>query len=193
MFTEENAEDITAVLVRLMTAYTDYPLNLAVTYRTMPGRVDWQVCPDVNDMGKLIGARGAHVKALQRVLQAMGDKYGQQFKLRLIEGSGVREGEPVRRPAPDYNPADKKLLLGDVLGEMLDAPAKIGVEATGKNPPAFTFNIAAGTHQDDERLCGQDYGPSALEALEVLFDAIGKKDGVEFSVVAAGTESHASD
>lgn len=191
MTTDQLTENAAALFRGLIELLIDYPQNLVITPHAICDvhgkhwRTDWEVCPDVNDAGKIIGKAGAHVKALKRIVEMVGEADRLRYVLRVVEGTGERRPEIVRKLAgPDYS-SDKH---GQILAEVL-AAAGIDAQVVGtlehKTPMTFGLEIQPTNRLARENLTEEPFStraPSLLNALAVLFKAAGHRDGAVYRV-----------
>ena len=181
MLTSENlTEEATALLRRLLEALIDHPRDLVVEPREHRGMVQWLVVANINDLGIVIGKRGAHAKAIQHLMREIGARHGCHMTVRIeADGPGERQPEAVRRPAsPTYSVTPHLTLLRDLLGALCDEPPVVTVEHR------FDFIIRPLVIQDFDRLqpplAGDENAESIITSLATLFNAAGKRDGVVF-------------
>lgn len=185
MLTADNlVEESTALLRRLIEALIDFPRDLQVEPREHRGLIHWTVVSNVNDLGLIIGKRGAHAKAIQHLMQEVGRRYGCKFTVWIDpDGCGDRlADDPVRRAAgPTYACPQHRQLLFDLLCAILTERPVIVVERHGTE---FDFIIQPLVVQDFDRLQppanGDERAESIITSLATLFDAAGKRDGVVF-------------
>ncbi len=190
MTTDDIAEDVCAMLRRVIETIIDRPRDLAIDYRPMRGRIDLHVTPNINDQGKIVGKGGAHIRALKYLMAQLGERQGQQIVIYLHENDGGRRfPDPVRAVGkPTYNTAGHLALLQDLLNGLLDEPPSITVvRESGFAQPAFVFVIEARRVQDYERLVPVGEGSQSLVTeLGTLFRAAGHRDGVSFRLEVPG-------
>ncbi len=183
------------MLRRVIETIIDRPRDLAIDYRPMRGRIDLHVTPNINDQGKIVGKGGAHIRALKYLMAQLGERQGQQIVIYLHENDGgQRFPDPVRAVGkPTYNTAGHLALLQDLLNGLLDEPPAITVsrrKSLAPVPPIFIFNIEARRIQDHERLqpplAGDEQAVSVITALETIFNAAARKEGVTFRLEVPG-------
>lgn len=183
---EHTVEELTDLLRRLIEAYTDFPRDLTLTPRILKGRVDWSIEANINDQGKIVGKQGSHINALKFIFALIGQRHGQQFVLNLRDGSGEREPEILRRPAPPtYSCSTHRQLLSDVLAAVFEDGLPVIARREGQiaGKPVFVLEIGVERRQDFEVLVN-DSGPALLDALATLFSAAASRDGVAYRVEA---------
>lgn len=184
MNTETLAEEATSLLRRLIESLIDRPRDLQIDYRTMDGRVEWRIIPNVDDQGKVVGKGGAHIKAIKFLMAEIGIQHFSKFVVMLEQGPGVAGPDPVRRPAaPTYSVTPAKTLLEDILAALFDEAPAVEVVRDGLH---FEFLITAARVQDHDKLqppiAGDEDAQSLITALATLFNASAKRDGVLFKI-----------
>lgn len=191
--TAQQTETDHALLTDLVLALINYPQDLRITARPLTDgdgrhwRTDWTIQPNINDAGKIIGKKGAHVKALKRVMELLGERKGMRYVLRVDNGAGERQPEIERQPAgPAFSPADHHDLLLRLLEAILDETPAVEGTATPGAVMVFLFRIKAANRRDDELLAEVPaIGLSLVDALAVLFKAAGHRAGAYFKVEKA--------
>lgn len=183
---EDVALDTARLLRSLVELIVDHPADLTVDYRLMHGRTDFRVLPNINDQGKVVGKKGAHVKALKFLLSRLGEACGQQFVLQLDEDTdGRREadrGKPVALDTYDFRPHL------EVLMELLEALTSEQIEVNVGVIPGeeYVFQVAAvgQTYNAllDQRHAGEFDGQSLVTALGTILRAAGLRDGVDMRI-----------
>ena len=61
----EETKDVHLLLTQLLKAIIDHPEDLRIETKEFQGRIEWRVRVHIDDQGKVIGKKGAHIKALQ--------------------------------------------------------------------------------------------------------------------------------
>lgn len=178
-------EDSALLLRRIVESFTDYPADLTLESKLLPGRVDWRLRVNVNDHGKVIGRNGSHIRALQYLWAQVGESCGQYFVLRLDENPvGKREPEK-RRPTPNpaFSCVGHKALLSDFLDQVLSERPAIEVRREQARVE-FVFVIDCERVQDYERLVcvTTETTQTVITELGTLFRAAGHKNGVGFKL-----------
>lgn len=198
----EAATNAAELIVRLASALVDDARAVQLEMQPLVRRVNFLAKVDINDHGKLLGKRGAHLKPLKLLVKAMGRKHGEAWELFASDPDvGNREDRPQAKPPAVYDPTAARDLLGETLEAILEEPAILEAVEEPKN--TFTFTIKAGVVQDYERLVEShevvtergtpgegDYRPAEtmtlVAALGTFWYAYGRRDGVRFRVVVPG-------
>lgn len=123
------------------------------------------------DHGRLIGAKGKHYRALLRILQSYGAQFSHQVDLEVLDPGGVYQiGEP--RPEDSNWNRDElfRAMLESIVGRVLGFPVPVRVWSDNNK-----------THLVIE---SHDLSPELLSSFELLWKAIGRHHGREFSLTA---------
>lgn len=185
---EERASELTELLRRLLEACVVHPNDLSVEYYAMRNRVDWKIRANVNDQGRLVGKRGAHIQAVQFLMRELGVRDGNKYVVTL-ESDGVGErklgDEDYFAPSIQKTNAMTIELLAAVLKEFLDEDAKIEIFNRIAEGDGVLFRINPVRMQDYEALVSPPDGRSnqtLLTELGTLFRAIGRGWGINLSL-----------
>lgn len=169
-------EKTKALLCDLVGSFIERPAALRVECQSgADGAAYWMMQGDLADEGKLVGAGGAHVKAVARLVESIGAARGQAFTFRLITvGDPQRRPERQERDVIEYDPRPARDLLCRTL-EALDIgefKVEAGPGAGARRSLTFVFTVKTARYIDAD----------TLDALGTLFRAIAKKDGVRFAI-----------
>lgn len=179
------------VIERLIAALCDQPRAVELTARSLPGRVNWILRADVNDMPKIVGMNGCRIRVLQLAVELMGKAAGEQWALDYASPSGERHDKAPDTPAPRHHSTAPDLTT---LHQVL---ASIGIVAAvtvaGDVESGFTFSLRPSRHEDNDRLqekhtalyvSGQlDCKPlNLLMGLGTVFRSIGRRQGVRYQI-----------
>ena len=180
------AANIRVLLHDILYLLIEYPRDIKVTYKLQVGRIEFEVMPNINDQGRVVGRDGAHIKALQCILARIGHKFDQQIVVELKEDqNGRRIFEPVRAPnGLTVGCTDAGRVLGDIAAAVSEEEARIRIDRTLENGKViFTLGIYPASKADYDNLMapGPD-GMSVYEAAGVLYKAVGKRNGIEIKV-----------
>lgn len=200
---EETAAISAELIVRLASALVDDARAVQVEMQPLTKRVNFLVKVDINDHGKLVGRRGAHLKALKLIVKLMGQRHGESWELRALDpDESDREDRPQAKAPDTYDAHDALALLCDVLIQILEEKHEVGFVEDPRN--TFIFTIKASVVQDYERLAVEqhevvpekgdpsdgDYRPAEtmtlVAALGTFWYAYGRRDGVRFRVIVLG-------
>lgn len=189
------AKEETRTLIReLAAAYTQHPEALEIGEQVGTTSCLWMLRGHRDDEPLLVGINGCHVRALARIVAALGVPLGQVFRFKLLT-----EHEPQLRPRfkpkteIGYDPEPARLLMEKLLEATEIGPFGISVGA-GEDPrdvPTFVFVVTAPTSRDRGLLqISQTGAPedSIVGALSTLFRAIGRKHGVKFEIRIGGAK-----
>lgn len=121
---------------------------------------------DPEDLGRVIGKRGAGAQALRTLLRALGTKNDARYNLKIVDVGGDRPPRPERqdRPAPaedktedqsEYRPADEPAVVAEE-GNM--AEEQVAVAEEEPHVPASARALADEDDDNDE-----DEGGSSLD------------------------------
>lgn len=174
------------LLVQLINGLIDQRARLELEAVALPRRVNWKAKVDINDTGKLIGKKAAHLFSLRVLIALMGKRFSEEWRLTVLDPD---EGERLPSPPPprprEFNPSLAQDFLGQVLDAMLDENPLIIVER-GPGALEFAFVIHCKSVSDYERLVTaigvgrEELTPVA--ALGTLFRAYGHQQGVAFRI-----------
>ncbi len=201
MTNEAQRQDLVTKLVADLLAD---PRALELDAHAMTRRVNWTAKVDINDIGKLIGKKGAHLKALNLIVSLLGQRFGEDWRFSPVDP----DDRPLatRDPVPDPQPVDRlsvAAFLREVLGGVLDEDPEITVEQRAASD--LTFVVRARAVQDYERLVeevvirepytdreGVDRPAERLApvaAIGTLFRAYGLRLGWKFRVEVPGRKA----
>lgn len=124
-----NNERRAPLIARLITGLIDDDKGLELEAVNLPRRVNWRAQVDINDTGKVIGKKAAHLYSLRVMITLMGARFGEEWRLEVMD---PEEGERVNRPArpqdPNFDPAGLVDFLGQILDAILSENATIQAE-----------------------------------------------------------------
>lgn len=180
------------LIARLINGLIDQSDHLELEAVVLPRRVNWNAKVDINDAGKLIGKKAAHLYSLRVLLLLMGKRFGEEWRLTALdpdEAPRVESSVPAR--PRDFNPSVAQDFLGQILDAILAEPAAVSV-VRDSDPLDFVFVIRAKSTADYEILVtkvmvGTVYKSGPIEltpvaALGTLYRAYGRQQGVNFRV-----------
>ena len=198
-----NETQVDEILKRLVAALVIDVDSIRIERADFVRRRAWTVRVHLDDAGKVIGKKGAHLQALALLVGLIGVRCNERFELKFEKSEDTGEfprDTPAPQPQEQFNASEATALLHDLLALVLESPARIAVTSRVVHPMnrrretdpkvEITFAISAGTVQDNE-LLKEDIGPdpekrvSPEAALGTLWRAIGKKDGVSFVIKVA--------
>lgn len=186
-----NEDQRAGLITRLIEALIDDPRKLELDARPMPRRVDWRAKVDINDTGKLIGKKAAHLKALRVLVALMGARYAEDWRFAVHDpDDGERvEREPIQMAGKNFNAGPMAVFLAEILQAVLDASPGVDI-VTAPAEDAFTFRIRPASVGDYERLVepvpvGYD-SLAPVAALGTLFRAYGRQLGANFRIEVPG-------
>lgn len=190
----DHIDSFADVLRDLIESYTNFPDDLLIDFKEHLGAAYFRVTVNGNDQPVVVGMKGTHIRALTKIVSAVGESRDLLFKLTLTEPQVVAGRKTLPRVAipAQYDIADPVVLLMRVLGELgihevtidtaKDAPTR-HIET-----PTYRFKIIVRSLDDFARLtvptgAGPDGpGETLVGALGTLFRARAKKDGVKFDL-----------
>ncbi len=179
-------EDQKAELIsRLIETLVDDPRRIELDAQTMPRRVNWRAKVDINDTGKLIGKKAAHLKSIRVLVCLMGQRFGEDWRFAVTDPDDAPRKEPRPiPPAENFNAGPACVFLKEILVAILDESPEVDILCDSAGD--FTFRIRAKAIQDYERLVepipvGYD-SLTPIAALGTLFRAFGRQQGVNFRV-----------
>lgn len=182
--TETNAD----LLRDLLTAFIDYPDELAIEPKDFRDAVYWSVQGHTDDHPKLVGKGGAHVKAIKYLLLRMGTAVDTVYSFELLDPEpGRRRQESPQKNAESYDPTPAcdlliRLLEGLGIGQYAVESKQ---DATAINPLRYEFNILVRDREDYLLLTAYEKdrdGQTIISALGTLFRAIANRDGVRIQL-----------
>lgn len=185
-----NEDQRAPLIVRIIEAIIDDARSLELDTEPLTRRVNWRAKVNVNDAGKLIGKKGAHLKALRVLVGLMGQRFGEVWHVAVDDPDegDIHEKPPIPM-ATDYKPAEALAFLVEILDAILTEKPSIGV-APGVEPSEFLFVIWPTSVADFETLVKpynlgrEEIAPIA--ALGTLFRAYGRQQGVNFRIETPG-------
>ena len=80
----------------------DYPDEVIVSMRSMPGKTAYDLRVHRSDVGKLVGKNGQTIDAIRALVAVAGAKVGQRFQIEIVEES--------RRPTASAPAAAEEVL-----------------------------------------------------------------------------------
>lgn len=180
------------VIESLLCAMVDDPRAVQVDARPVPPkRVNWRLCVDVNDYGKMVGLNGVTIRAIKLLIEAMGSHAGEEWVTIAVDPTG--EDRAKRRIAdkpPSHDPGPDVRLLGDIL-----RAADIGAttHVTGNVDSGFNVLLVPSSQQALAALEEQheaiysrnqrERSPLTLvAALNAVFRAVGGRQGVNYRI-----------
>lgn len=179
-------EKAAAALERLVAALLDHPRKLEFDATRLPSRVNVRVRVDVEDAGKVIGIKGAHVKALQLVAARLGDRLGQLWALRVDDPEeaprpGKKQDAP---PAASFDPFVDVQLLSEVLACLIGLGFTCDYRRDPGSGDAWTFVVVPAGFAEHETLVDKAPGSeeTLVAALGTLFRAVGRRQGVGYKI-----------
>jgi predicted RNA-binding protein YlqC (UPF0109 family) len=192
------------LLSRIICALIDDPTKVEIDARAMPHRINWNIRVGVNDAGKLIGKGAAHIKALTVVMTLIGRRHDSIWKLMALDPHDGPRAEAERvEPVKGYNPEPAWDLLTDIAEAICEDWPQIGVEkgTSADGSEEFTFTLKPALAQDwlllgepikvnNDRRDGRGMLVLAekidlASALQTIFRAYGRQQGVSFKVAVA--------
>ena len=184
-------EERAAPLEKLLASLLDSPNQLEFGASVLPGRTNFTMRTTAAMAGRLVGYRGAHLRALRLIAQLIGRELGQEWHLKMEDPEDMRREPRKRDEIPeDHDCTDDALMLADLL-EALGVSAT--VDFNGGIAGGFDFYIQPETQEDNAALLDPheatfeanqpDKTPmNLMQALRLLLKAIGKKSGVTYRV-----------
>lgn len=136
------------------------------------------------DMGRVIGKAGAHSRALETLVLAIGAKYDTAIRLNIAEPvGGQRDRYGAFSPHPAWDAAHVVQLLADIGQAVFPQPVK----AESIDAPGFATALELRINPRESMALAR----AVEQALNVLFNAIGKANGrlLTVAVVRQGEES----
>ena len=104
---------------------------------------------DAEDLGRVIGKRGATAQSLRTLLRALGTKNEARYNLKIVDTSdGKPIGTPTKRPADDKPKDDKPVDETDAV----DEPDKEEVVASEPERDTDTSDVISKTRKELEDL-----------------------------------------
>lgn len=177
-----------AILERLILALVDHPQDAELEAITLPSRINWRLRVNINDAGKVIGKKGAHVIALKLLIAKMGDRLGQVWDLKVIDPEEGRREVSAARLVPvsgHHSPTADAAMLDDLLEAVTGNTYAIAANATGAAD--FTFTITPNDWPAHEALVDKAAGTeeTLIAAIGTLYRAVGRRQGVGYAVEVA--------
>lgn len=176
------------LIARLINGLIDDDQGLALEAVGLPRRVNWRAQVDINDTGKLIGKKAAHLYSLRVLITLMGARYGEDWRLEVLD---PEEGERSERPpiphAKNFDPAPLIELLSMILDAILAESATIQTERASKDgQDVHLLRVQAKSMADYEKLVtavivGREQ-LTPVAALGTLFRAYGRQRGAHIWV-----------
>lgn len=188
----DQIETAAEVIKRLIAALCDQPNEVEVYASETADGVAWSFSTDTNDMAKVMGQRGAHLRALQLIVEQMGMavEFTEEWTLNPLVGTGTerpRRGDIDRPEAHD--PSQDMKLLNEILAALAVAAY---VRAPGSPESGFLFAVEPSSRQDEATLRQPHEAvypkthPMEREPLQLIgalatvWRSIGRKQGVRY-------------
>jgi predicted RNA-binding protein YlqC (UPF0109 family) len=162
-------ETVTALMRDLVSAYTRHHEALRITAERMGPSIGITLQAHKDDHPRLVGARGAHIWALQCIFAFIGARLGRPVKVTLME-PWTGEKMPLRgyEEKPDWDEKPMLALLGRIVGAIVGNNVRTEAVSNGG-----MTNILVQTPDWSELMTKHQLGL----ALHQLFHAIGKLEG----------------
>lgn len=176
------------IIKALITGLIDDAQSLRLDAAEMPRRVNWRAKVDINDTGKLIGKKAAHLYSLRVLISLMGARFGEDWRFEVSDpddGERKEKAEIQRVKEIDASPV-REFLFRILEGVIAERPEIHFVAQTNEYGwREYAFTILA-TKADYSRLTTpvmvgrEKLAPVA--ALGTLFRAYGRQQGVSFTI-----------
>lgn len=187
--TTETIKQTEALIREILTrCLIDHPDALRIDPRVVPGGCYWTLQTHADDHRKVVGAKGAHIKALTWLIERIGRAHGLNFKTWLKEPpEGDRQPMPPVPPADRYDPRRAAALLVDIVTAFLgrdavEAGTVIEPRHDGTRTEVPPFALVYTFHM----ITRDPQAAAALETLAAnvgdLFRAYAAKEGVAFAL-----------
>lgn len=183
------------IIERLLCALVDDQRAVELQANCLPGRINWSWIVDINDTGKVIGKSGVHLRALQLVIEVMGQVANEEWCAKPEDPIGVeRERRPDTPTPATHNALAAYGLLLDVLTAM---QIKVDGCVSGTIKDGFNFILRSNGVQHHDAMTEpreaiyernqKERAPLTLEAaLGTIFRAIGRRQGVRYRISCDG-------
>jgi len=182
-----------ALLEDLLLSLVDKEGALTLRANEHTGRIDWTVGVDINDITKIIGKGGAHMRAIRLIVDLMG-RAKNPVEIWNFEHDEPEEGLRHRREDMEqpnfHDPEDDTILLSEILSAI---GVDCSVAVSGAIAGGFDFSIRPHSQAANQALLEpheaiykrwqKEREPLNLAAaLGTLWRAVGKKNGVRYRV-----------
>lgn len=179
----DQTEIVEALLLDLARAIAGQPDRVRVERRTpTPGETLWWLSCAPEDQGRFIGRSGAHARAFDVVVGAMGEAVGEDWRFKLDSVPGLaREALPVNRPDRHDPRGDEEMLarlLQQIPCGLVRAESKRNGDASSFTFDVHTSNAAAFFARRDP----DDPESNLVGAVGTLFRAIARASGVRYQI-----------
>lgn len=167
------AERIGKVIGNLIRLFVLHPEDLVVHHVQTGSEMYLRIDAHAGDIGRIIGTKGAHIKALQVIVKIAANLQGMKGTIKPLATDGV--GKPDRYPAfkarVDWRKNDIAVALGEVLALTLKEPDDYRVEFVDRDADcesAIMIHAASSNwgHRDE-----------LDNAINVLLNSAGKANG----------------
>ena len=181
-------QETLAALREIVEGVIDHPDRLKITADEFAGSVFWTIRAAAEDVPKLVGRRGKHVRALALFLELCGKNAGETYRFKLLEPEDeLRKQANADRVAAAYDPGPAAALLARAAGLAADSDVRVDVnEQVGAEPRSYRFLAHVADAEALSRALFADpqrHEPRSLaEALAMLWAARGRRDGVRIAV-----------
>lgn len=186
-----NEDQRARLICRLVESIIDNSRALELEAQPMTRRVNWRAKVNVNDAGKLIGKKGAHLKSIRVLVGLMGQHFGEVWRFDVVDPdeAEIVEKDPIApATAALYDTRPARELLVDVLETF--CAERPGIVSEVNADAEIVFTIQPKSVRDYETLVeGYNLGREQLTpvaALGTLFRAYGRQQGVTFRVEVPG-------
>ena len=168
--------EIMDLLRELIESFTEHHDALKIEAKEYPGQCYWQIRAHAAEQPKIVGRKGANIRALQAVIAAIGQAIGEVYTVRLLEpDTTTRYGFTPPKKVTSYDPAPAIELLRWTAAAILDEDDdQIGVDCQEPVPFNYTLRITAPAQ----------IAPEVQEAVRTIWTAAGLSQGVIFKLEA---------
>lgn len=181
------------LITRLINGLIDDERSLELDSVALVRRVNWRAKVDINDMGKVIGRQAAHLYSLRVLLNLMGAKFGEDWRLEVTDpDAGDRVDKGMVPAAKSYDPRPTRDLICEIMEATGHDAFTVEIQTTTKSESSpdhrleYKFIIRPATRSDLELLLTKvtvgrvELTPVA--ALGTIFRAYGRQQGVSFTI-----------
>lgn len=180
--TEETIESLD-LLREIVASFTDHHDAIKIEAKEFPGYVSWLLKVHGTDHNKVVGRKGAHVKALTRLVTALGRANGNVYRFKLLEPTNDQRQEfTPTRTIETYDPSNAISLLRWTIAALIDEDdEQIGIDSH-QDPNTLHFQFRLTVPGSGEVLLTATPEP-LLDAIQTLWHAWAKKDGKDLEFI----------
>lgn len=169
------------MIMEVVKSITLHPNDVVASIEALREAVIICIKVHTGDMPRVIGKSGAHIRSLQRIVNAIAINHGKPLRLQLLEPDpGKRDTYGAFVPRKDWEREPVYRLLEEVVNEAIPGGATVTITETAL---ATEFTIQPKFAQPQAQF------NELVEACNILWNAIGKAKGRIVTVVGVLPQS----